>query len=123
MVLAEEDGGRWSLLSPRRRRATAVDGGRHFAPEGSLSLSVVAEASPSTAHVLRPVPRHADAHWIERNGAALWWRIFSGEPDGQPVSFFSPFFTSVIFFFFLIRDSFGNELGFLFLISFLPEEI
>jgi hypothetical protein len=35
------------------------------------------------------VSRLADAHWIERNGAALRRRIFSGEPEGQPVSFFS----------------------------------
>jgi hypothetical protein len=64
-------------LSRRGDRSTsaplcslAMDGGTSSAPEGGLSLSTVVEASPSTAHVLRPTPRHADARQIERNSAA-----------------------------------------------------
>jgi hypothetical protein len=56
-----------------------VDGGALFAPEGVLSLLVVAEASPSTARVLRPVLRLPDTYWNreERRGHAV--AHFAGE--------------------------------------------
>jgi hypothetical protein len=46
-------------------------GGAPFAPEGDSFLSAVAKACARIARVLRPVPRHADAHWIERNDTTM----------------------------------------------------
>jgi hypothetical protein len=71
----EDDGGGWSALCPRR--------GLPFGRGGGVLLH---------CHVLHPVPRHADAHRIERNGAATVAALFAG----GPVSFFC--FSSVIFF-------------------------
>jgi hypothetical protein len=87
--------------------ATCHGSGRRHAlcPRRGLSLSAVAEASPSTAYVLRPVPRHADAHWIERNGAITATARFAGEPVASTVSTFSPFCSL-----FLIRNCLGDFL-------------
>jgi hypothetical protein len=59
-------------------------------PKGPF-LSAVAKAKCPTALVLRLVPRHADAHWIERNDAATVVAHFAGEPEALTVSLFSPF--------------------------------
>jgi hypothetical protein len=58
-----------------RRRRGHRSGGRRprrlpLPPRGKLSLGSGEGAEPSTARVLRPVPRLADAHWVKRNGAA-----------------------------------------------------
>jgi hypothetical protein len=71
--------------------ASVHGGGRRHAlcPRRGLSLSAVVGASPSTAHVLRPTPRLADARRIERNGAALRRRIFAGEHEALSGEYFS----------------------------------
>jgi hypothetical protein len=61
-------------------------------PPKEFSLSAVAEACPFHCPVLRPMPRHADARRIERNGAAETAAHFSGEPEASSVSSLSFFF-------------------------------
>jgi hypothetical protein len=80
-------------------------------PPKGFVLSAVVKACAPTAHVLRPMPRLADAHRIERNGAATA-AAHSGE-------------SSSLFFFFFPRVRVGVRdffFGFYSDLAFLPKD-
>jgi hypothetical protein len=69
-------------LAPlRRRRSTAEDGGGWCAlcPRRSSLFRPWRRRAPFHCPVLRPTPRHADAHRIERNGAAEMAALFADD--------------------------------------------
>jgi hypothetical protein len=81
-----------ATVDPRRRHTTAVDGGAHFAPEGFLSLSAVAEACSSTAHGSSSPNLHWMRTGIERNRRGRRWRrSLPASPRLKTGEFFSPF--------------------------------